>query len=88
MKLLTETAKEKYLKYFNEDVINEGKLVKWCPGKDCGRVIQVEENVQQDVKCDCGFSFCFKCLRFAHEPVDCYTLSKYQFYGVQEKSTE
>uniref|UniRef100_A0A0M3I1K6 RBR-type E3 ubiquitin transferase n=1 Tax=Ascaris lumbricoides TaxID=6252 RepID=A0A0M3I1K6_ASCLU len=47
------------------------RLLRWCPGADCGRVVKVAHSEARPVKCKCGTEFCFACVREWHEPVNC-----------------
>lgn len=51
--------------------MNLSKQSKWCPGKQCDRVIETKYGRAIDCFCDCGENFCFSCLKKAHTPIDC-----------------
>ena len=45
--------------------------VKLCPNPRCDNVIELPGHGMVEIKCRCGLSFCFKCLRESHRPCDC-----------------
>ena len=47
------------------------KNLKWCPAPNCNNCITCMYNDVYDVKCDCGFIFCFSCLEETHRPCSC-----------------
>jgi hypothetical protein len=51
----------------------------YCPNKRCGRVISasLSSHNPTNVVCECGATFCSKCLKFPHWPVSCETSKKY-----------
>lgn len=52
------------------------KNAKWCPGTDCKQVCEYFGGDAIDIICaECGEDFCFSCLKKAHKPIDCETLT-------------
>lgn len=45
--------------------------IKLCPNPKCDVIIKLPGHGMVEIKCQCGFSFCFKCLRESHRPCDC-----------------
>ena len=45
--------------------------IKLCPNPKCDIIIKLPGHGMIEVKCHCGTSFCFKCLRDGHRPCDC-----------------
>ena len=76
-KLLPEIEFKKYLQYYRESYINMSKHTKWCPNPKCKKAVSHPSQNQEDVFCECGKDFCFTCLRPAHRPIDCYTLTQW-----------
>ncbi|KAH7698031.1 ubiquitin-conjugating enzyme E2-binding protein 1 [Aphelenchoides avenae] len=49
----------------------------WCPGTDCGRVVEVPHAEARPITCDCGYTFCFFCGHAWHDPISCDLLKKW-----------
>jgi ariadne-1 len=45
--------------------------IKLCPNPQCDIIIKLPGHGMIEVKCHCGLTFCFKCLREGHRPCDC-----------------
>ena len=45
--------------------------IKLCPNPKCDIIIKLPGHGMIEVKCHCGKTFCFKCLREGHRPCDC-----------------
>ena len=45
--------------------------IKLCPNPKCDIIIKLPGHGMIEVKCHCGTTFCFKCLRDGHRPCDC-----------------
>ena len=52
--------------------------VKLCPNPKCDKIIKLPGHGMFDIKCECGTSFCFKCLKDSHRPCDCYMLEVWE----------
>ena len=62
----------------NQRFIKLFPLIQNCQNpKGCTNGILVEYFGEVSVRCECGFSFCFACLRAPHEPVTCAMLTKW-----------
>ena len=48
--------------------------IKLCPNPKCDKIIKLPGHGMFDIKCSCGTSFCFKCLKDSHRPSDCFML--------------
>lgn len=46
--------------------------MKYCPAPGCEYICYNPSMNLQDIFCDCGYGFCFKCEKDAHVPLDCY----------------
>uniref|UniRef100_A0A8R1EPM1 RBR-type E3 ubiquitin transferase n=1 Tax=Caenorhabditis japonica TaxID=281687 RepID=A0A8R1EPM1_CAEJA len=51
--------------------VETNRLLKWCPGVDCGKAVKVNHCEPRLVVCTCGSRFCFSCGNDWHEPVNC-----------------
>ncbi|CAP37335.1 Protein CBR-ARI-1 [Caenorhabditis briggsae] len=51
--------------------VETNRLLKWCPGVDCGKAVKVSHCEPRLVVCSCGSRFCFSCSNDWHEPVNC-----------------
>ena len=56
---------------FHDNNVERGDDTKWCPNKNCGRVVKVNRVDVKTGKCECGQKFCFDCLRQPHWPAPC-----------------
>ena len=45
--------------------------IKLCPNPKCDNILKLPGHGMIEVKCLCGMTFCFKCLREGHRPCDC-----------------
>jgi ariadne-1 len=70
-------AKLSYNKLVTNSFVESNPLMKWCPGRDCGRIIKVPHAECRAVTCDCGSIFCFACSQAWHEPVGCDLLKRW-----------
>uniref|UniRef100_A0A915A003 RBR-type E3 ubiquitin transferase n=1 Tax=Parascaris univalens TaxID=6257 RepID=A0A915A003_PARUN len=66
-----ESVRKRYRRLTIKSFVECNRLLRWCPGTDCGRVVKVTHSEARLVKCKCGTEFCFACVREWHEPVNC-----------------
>jgi len=63
--------------------------IKLCPNPKCDVIIKLPGHGMIDVRCQCDYIFCFRCLRPSHRPCDCemiaYWESKSQSEGENAK---
>ena len=45
--------------------------IKKCPNPKCDYYIKCLNNIPKEIKCKCGFIFCFSCLNESHIPINC-----------------
>lgn len=74
---------DKYEKFLVDNYVLSSKTLKWCPGKDCKKAIDLEATKlfkfsQKNIKCECGCSFCLYCEKEAHMPASCEHFSNWQ----------
>ena len=51
-----------YLSTTKSSYVNQNENIIWCPNpKGCGRAVVYREGVSCDIRCNCGYEFCFKC---------------------------
>uniref|UniRef100_A0A914DFA2 RBR-type E3 ubiquitin transferase n=1 Tax=Acrobeloides nanus TaxID=290746 RepID=A0A914DFA2_9BILA len=54
--------------------VESNRLMRWCPGKECGRIVKLMEGMPvlgDCIECECKFIFCFRCGLEWHEPMKC-----------------
>jgi ariadne-1 len=77
---IDEGLQQKYRKFVGDAWIQEQATdrLKFCPAPDCGCVIDARDISDRDmtrislnVRCICGFKFCFDCNKEAHAPASC-----------------
>ena len=57
--------------------------IKLCPNPKCDIIVKLPGHGMIEVKCHCGMTFCFKCLREGHRPCDCEMID---FWEAKNKS--
>lgn len=63
---------EKYYRWHCQSFTDDNQSVQWCPAQSCKYgAMKVDLAHNNVVDCLCGHSFCFKCGREQHRPVDC-----------------
>lgn len=67
---------EKYERFLVDNFVLSSQNLKWCPGKDCKKAIDLGPTKnfkisQNNIKCECGCSFCLSCEKEAHMPASC-----------------
>ncbi|KAH7728491.1 E3 ubiquitin-protein ligase arih1 [Aphelenchoides avenae] len=67
----------KYNRLVTNSFVESNPLLKWCPGTDCGRIVEVSHAEPRPITCDCGYTFCFFCSHAWHDPVGCDLLKKW-----------
>ena len=68
--ILSKEKNAKYQKFLVESYVDINRMIKWCPGQNCGKAVQ-GTGAATDVTCDCGCKFCFKCGDESHFPITC-----------------
>ena len=63
------------LRKFNKCLIrnftDSNSDIKLCPNPKCDIIVSLPGHGMVEIKCNCGYLFCFKCLRESHRPCDC-----------------
>ena len=63
------------LKIYNKCLIrnftDSNSDIKLCPNPKCDIIIELPGHGMVEIKCQCGYFFCFNCLRESHRPCDC-----------------
>lgn len=62
---------EKRRKLIVNNYVEINKCLRWCPGKNCDKIIKAAHCDPHLVQCSCGTKFCFFCGNDGHEPVNC-----------------
>lgn len=69
----SEAVRSAYQRLKINSFVEGNRLLKWCPGLDCGKALKVEVGYSEPrpVVCSCSMRFCFGCAHEWHEPVNC-----------------
>ena len=63
------------LRIYNKCIIrnftDSNSDIKLCPNPKCDIIIELPGHGMVEIKCQCGYFFCFNCLRESHRPCDC-----------------
>lgn len=72
-KIVDKHVYEKYVKFLSQSFVDTNKGLKWCPARNCGKVVieKIYEGGHPVGKCSCGKIFCFQCMEDAHTPLSC-----------------
>ena len=71
-KCLTEKKYQMiFAKSLIRNFISKNKNIKACPNPLCNLSIRVPVALPREIKCDCGYNFCFLCLEESHSPCEC-----------------
>ena len=60
-----------FAKSLVRNFIARSKNIKSCPNPRCNLSIRVPVSLAKEIKCRCGWNFCFLCLEESHVPCDC-----------------
>ena len=60
-----------FAKSLVRNFIARNNNIKPCPNPKCNLSIRVPVSIAKEIKCDCGYNFCFLCLEESHVPCDC-----------------
>ena len=60
-----------FAKSLVRNFIARSKNIKSCPNPRCNLSIRVPVSLAKEIKCQCGWNFCFLCLEESHVPCDC-----------------
>ena len=71
-KCITE---KKYQRIFAKSLVRNfiarNNNIKPCPNPRCNLSIRVPVSLAKEIKCNCGWNFCYLCLEESHVPCDC-----------------
>ena len=73
----SEYAK-KYQLLITNNLVECNRLMRWCPGTGCGNAVHLNNTSTQEIKCTCGYAYCFACAEDWHGPVGCAMLKKWK----------
>ena len=60
-----------YTKCLIRNFMDSNSDIKLCPNPKCDTIVELPGHGMVEIKCQCGYIFCFKCLRESHRPCDC-----------------
>ena len=67
----------KYQILITNNLVECNHLLRWCPAPNCNNAMYVSNGGMQQVKCTCGYSYCYSCSDEWHGPVTCEVLKKW-----------
>ena len=65
-----------YLRLITNTFIQSSRVMRWCPGRDCGRAVRMVAGLGT-VVCICKERFCFGCSQTEHNPAPCGMFKKW-----------
>ena len=74
----------KYKKWLIKSYTDESKTIKWCPNENCEYFVEFPDMLSIDIKCFCGYIFCFKCGKESHKPTLCDLRKSWDFKNSSE----
>ena len=60
-----------YKNTIENNFIKTCQNIKHCPNEKCNYYIKCLNNIPKEIRCKCGFVFCFSCLNESHNPINC-----------------
>ncbi|XP_021730138.1 probable E3 ubiquitin-protein ligase ARI8 [Chenopodium quinoa] len=82
--LSPEDVKIKFEKHALDSYLAGIREAKWCPSPDCDSAVFSSYAEEGMATCRCLHSFCWKCSREAHAPVDCDTATEWMSEGSRQ----
>ncbi|XP_021765172.1 probable E3 ubiquitin-protein ligase ARI10 [Chenopodium quinoa] len=82
--LSSEDVKIKFEKSVLDSYIAGIREAKWCPAPDCDSAVFSSYAEEGIATCRCLNSFCWRCSRDAHAPVDCDTATQWMSEGSRQ----
>lgn len=70
--------KEKFMKNVSRNFTIYNSDMKICPNLNCNYCIKCDIKAAKEIKCLCGYNFCFKCYKETHRPCSCELLSQWE----------
>lgn len=69
--LAADSTFAKFNRFLLRSFIQLTPTLVWCPNPaGCDNVVSYS-GTRGDMRCDCGYAFCFRCQLEAHEPASC-----------------
>eukprot|EP01112_Ceratiomyxa_fruticulosa_P023049 TRINITY_DN8658_c0_g2_i2.p1 TRINITY_DN8658_c0_g2~~TRINITY_DN8658_c0_g2_i2.p1 ORF type:complete len:571 (+),score=108.81 TRINITY_DN8658_c0_g2_i2:228-1940(+) len=68
----------KYVEFITKSVVEDNPNIQWCPRPGCQNAVKSDFAKTKDVRCKCGFKFCFQCNGESHSPADCDMMKKWE----------
>jgi len=77
-----EPLYNKYKRFLLQTIVDTSFNLLWCPGTGCLNIIQLLQMRKSDknllnIRCPCGYCFCFACRDVAHRPLQCDNFAKW-----------
>jgi ariadne-1 len=80
---------DKFARFVITSFVEDNHNVKWCPTPNCGNAIAAELITGiTDVRCVCGYRFCFRCHREAHAPAPCEQMKLWELKCQDDSETQ
>jgi len=78
MKFCDEDRIKKFEEWFMRSYVDDNPNVKWCPSPSgCINAVEYQGVENMDIRCTCGWFFCWQCGEEAHQPAACATVQEW-----------
>lgn len=68
---IDDSGSKNYKKVRIDDFIFLNKQYRWCPFPGCTNASEYPNLGVKEIKCTCGYTYCFACGEEAHRPSTC-----------------
>jgi len=78
-----EEMYSKYKRFLLQNIVDTSCNLLWCSGMECSNTIHLlkmkkSDNTLLNIRCPCGYCFCFACRNVAHRPLKCDQFAKWR----------
>ena len=79
---------EKLNKAIYKNFINRNKDLRQCPNPHCKYYVKSNMHSAREIKCKCGFIYCFNCTKESHRPCSCEMFEKWNKLNDNSKNDD